>query len=58
MQIDLAHAAVAGVLILLTLWGLKAAGLRREDRKWDWSVFIAVFVVMAILNSFWPWGSP
>ncbi len=58
MKIDLAHAAVAGVLILLTLRGLKAAGLRREDRKWEWSVFIAVFVVMAILNSFWPWGSP
>ena len=58
MHIDLAHAAVAGVLILLTLWGLKAAGLRRDDRKWDWNVFIAIFVVMAVLNIVWPFGSP
>ena len=57
MHIDLAHAAVAGVLILLTLWGLKAAGLRHDDRKWDWNVFIAVFVVMAIFNIVWPFGS-
>ncbi len=58
MHIDLAHAAVAGVLILLTLWGLKAAGLRRDDRKWDWNVFIAIFVVMSILNIVWSYGSP
>ncbi len=58
MHIDLAHAAVAGALILLTLWGLKAAGLRRDDRKWDWNVFIAIFVVMAVLNIVWSYGSP
>ncbi len=58
MHIDLAHAAVAGVLILLTLRGLKAAGLRRDDRKWDWNVFIAIFVVMAVLNIVWSYGSP
>ncbi len=57
MHIDLAHAAVAGVLILLTLWGLKAAGLRRDDRKWDWNVFIAIFVVMAVFNILWSYGS-
>lgn len=55
MHIDIVHALVSGVLILLTLWGLKTAGLRRDDRKWDWNVFITVFVVMAILNMVWPY---
>ena len=45
-------------LILLTLWGLKAADLRRDNRKWDWNVFIAIFVVMAVMNIVWPFGSP
>ena len=54
MHLDLAHAAVAGVLILLTLAALKAFGLRRDDRKWDWNVFLAIFVVIAILNLLWP----
>ncbi len=58
MHLDLAHAAIAGILILITLWGLKATGLRRDDRKWDWNVFIAVFVVMLLLNLVWPLGSP
>ena len=57
MHIDIAHAAIAGILILLTLWGLKAAGLRRDDRKWDWNVFIAVFIVMAVFNLLWPFNS-
>lgn len=57
MHIDIAHAAFAGILILLTLWGLKAAGLRRDDRKWDWNVFIAVFIVMAVFNLLWPFNS-
>ena len=57
MHIDVAHAAIAGILILLTLWGLKAAGLRRDDRKWDWNVFIAVFIVMAVFNLLWPFNS-
>ena len=58
MHIDLAHAAISGVLILLTLWCLKATGLRRDDRKWDWNVFIAIFVVMFVLNIVWSYGSP
>ena len=58
MHFDIAHAAVAGMLILITLWGLKATGLRRDDRKWDWTVFIAIFVVMLILNLLWPYASP
>ena len=56
MHIDVAHAAIAGILILLTLWGLKAAGLRRDDRKWDWNVFIAVFIVMTVFNLLWPFN--
>ena len=58
MHIDFAHAAVSGVLILITLLALKTLGLRRDDRKWDWSVFVSVFVVMAVLNILWPYGSP
>lgn len=58
MHIEFAHAAVSGVLILLTLLALKAFGLRRDDRKWDWNVFISVFVVMAVLNMIWPYGTP
>lgn len=56
MHIDLAHALVAGILI--ALWGLKALGLRREERRWDWNVFIAVFVVMFVLNLLWPNNAP
>ena len=58
MHLDLAHALVAGVLILLTLWVLRMLELRRDDLKWDWHVFIAIFVVMALLNIVWPYSSP
>lgn len=58
VHFDLVHAAVSGALILLALQALRAFGLRREDRKWDWNVFLAVFVVMAVLNLIWPFGSP
>lgn len=53
----LAHAVVSGIVILLTLWGLRAAGILKEEKKWSWPVFGAVFVVMFLLNLVWPWPS-
>ena len=60
MQFDFAHAAVAAVLIFLTVWIMKRLGLSKEQEKgkhvWDWKIFFAVFVVMLVLNIIWPYG--
>ncbi len=53
----LAHAVVSGIVILLILWGLRAAGIVKEETKWSWPVFGAVLVVMFLLNLVWPWPS-
>ncbi len=58
MHFDLAHAAVAAILILLTIWILKKTGIieQQEDNhhQWDWKLFFAVFFVMFIFNIIWP----
>lgn len=55
MHIDLAHAGIAAVLVLLTFVILKRMGaVKSEDKKrWNWTLFWAVFVVMAVFNFVW-----
>lgn len=53
MHFDLAHAVVTALIILATLWGLRALGLQREG-KWDWRFFGIVFVVIFVMNLIWP----
>jgi hypothetical protein len=61
MHIDFAHAAVAAILIFLTVWIMNKTGLsmQQEEGKhvWDWKIFTAVFVVILVLNLIWPYGS-
>ncbi len=58
MQFDLAHALVAGLLIVAVFYGMERAGLyvRHKDGgpRWSWPLFGAVFVVMLIFNILWP----
>lgn len=55
MEFDFAHAAVSVALILAVVWGLRRAGLvDREGGKLNWIVFVAIFVVIFILNLIWP----
>ena len=54
-ELDLAHAAVSAVLIFITVWAVRRRDAGDGKRRWDWRVFFAVFVVMAVLNIFWPY---
>ncbi|WP_193141620.1 MULTISPECIES: hypothetical protein [unclassified Meridianimarinicoccus] len=55
MHIDLVHAAISAVLILLTIAGMRHFGIvDREHKKWDWKLFAGVFVVMLVFNLIWP----
>ena len=59
MHFDFAHAAVAAILIFLTVWILKKAGISKNQEKdnhvWDWKIFFAVFIVMFLFNIIWPY---
>ncbi len=61
MHFDFAHAAVAAILIFLTVWIMKKTGLSKQQEEgkhiWDWKIFFAVFIVMFVLNIVWPYGS-
>ncbi|SHG82188.1 hypothetical protein [Marivita hallyeonensis] len=58
MQFDLAHAIVAGLLILGVVHWMERAGwyVRHKDGgpRWSWPLFGAVFVVIFVLNLVWP----
>lgn len=58
MHFELAHALVAGLLILATTLGMRKAGYytphRDGDPRWSWPLFAAVFVVLFIFNLIWP----
>ena len=57
MHFDLAHAAISAILILLTVFALKAFGITTradEARRINWKFALAVFVVMFIFNTIWP----
>ena len=59
MHFDLAHAAVAAVLIFIAVWAVEKirseSGREKREKKWDWQIFLVVFAVMLILNLVWPY---
>lgn len=60
MEYHLAHAAIAAVLIFLTLFVLRKTGLVKADEGgrhgWSWTIFFAIFAVMAVFNIVWPYS--
>ena len=58
MHFDLAHAVVSGAAILVTLWAVRQFGIVKEDEslRWNWKVFVAIFLVVFVLNLIWPYG--
>ena len=60
MHFDLAHALVAGLLILATIFIMQRVGLYTPHKeggpRWSWPLFGAILVVMIIFNLVWPYG--
>ncbi|MBO9475864.1 hypothetical protein J7413_20210 [Shimia sp. R10_1] len=56
MHVDLIHAAVIVVALVLTNIVLKATGVVGDDdtHRWSWKRFLAYFVVVAVINIVWP----
>lgn len=61
MHFDFAHAAVAAILIFFTVWIMKKAGISKNHEQgkhvWDWKIFFAVFIVLFLFNTIWPYGN-
>ncbi len=57
MHFDLAHAAGSAIVIIATIYGLRYFGVIKEKKGWNWTLFFAVFIVMAIFNLIWPYPS-
>ncbi len=59
MHYDLAHALIAGVLILATIVILDKTGIvprnANQPHRWSWKLFLAVFCVMLLFNLVWPY---
>ncbi|QYJ07983.1 hypothetical protein [Qipengyuania flava] len=55
-HLDIAHAAVAAVLIFLTIWLIRRNDPPDAKRRWDWRIFVGVFIVMTIFNIVWPYS--
>lgn len=57
MHIDLAHAIVSAVLILLTIFVMRKTGMAdaTKQKTFDWKIFLGVLVVMFVLNIVWPY---
>ncbi|MFC1832105.1 hypothetical protein ACFL0S_08790 [Thermodesulfobacteriota bacterium] len=60
MHFDFAHAAVAAILIYLTVWVLRKIGIVTEQERghfqWNWKLFGAIFLVMFVFNIIWPYN--
>jgi len=60
MHFDFAHAAVAAILIYLTVWVLRKTGIVTEREKghfqWNWKLFGAIFLVIFVFNIIWPYN--
>ena len=57
MHFDFLHAVVSALLIWVTIWGLRRAGILDTGRKqWNWTLFAVVFVVIFVLNLIWSAG--
>ncbi len=60
MHFDFAHAAVAAILIFVTVWVMRKTGFSKSQEdgvhRWDWKIFFAVFLVMFVFNIIWPYN--
>ncbi len=60
MLYDLAHAVVAGILILGVIVILDRTGIVPRDKgkphRWSWTLFFAIFASMLLLNLLWPYS--
>ncbi len=56
MHLDLAHAAIVVVALLLTNLALRSSGLLADEdnHRWSWKRFLAYFVVVFVVNLIWP----
>lgn len=57
MHIDLAHAIVSAIAILLTIFVMRKTGLAdaTKEKAFDWKIFLGVLVVMFVVNMLWPY---
>ena len=59
MHFDLAHALFSAVLILAAIMIMQRTGYHVPHKeggpRWSWPLFIAVFVVMFLINIIWPY---
>jgi len=57
MHIDLAHAAVSAALILVVIFLMRTSGFAAAatEKRFDWKIFVGVFVVMFVFNLIWPY---
>ena len=57
MHIDLAHAAVSAALILVAIFLMRTSGFAAAatETRFDWKIFVGIFVVMFVLNLIWPY---
>lgn len=57
MHIDLAHAVVSAMLILLVIFVMRETGMAAtaKEKRFDWKIFVGIFVVMFIFNLLWPY---
>lgn len=56
MHFDLLHAAIVVAALIVTNLALKASGIADDesDKRFNWKRFLAYFVVIFVVNLFWP----
>ncbi|MBH5322964.1 hypothetical protein [Aurantiacibacter sediminis] len=54
MEFDFLHAAIAAVLIAVAVFLIRRNDEPGAHRKWDWRIFFATLVIVAVLNIIWP----
>ena len=57
MHLNLAHAVVSAVLILMTIYVMRKTGMAdaTKEKKFDWKIFLGVVVMMFVFNVIWPY---
>ncbi|GEM_PF-5490666 len=57
MHLNLAHAVISAMLILLTIFVMRKSGMAdaTKIKTFDWKIFLVVVVVMFVFNVIWPY---
>lgn len=56
MHFDLAHALVTAVIAALAVLIFRKSNAEGEGkRKFDWRIFVTIFVLVTLLNLVWPY---